>query len=155
MIVPEVTQELETEHSLPGGSSMTQMNLSFSDDNGIMTFDLTATDNVSGARTTLQDTEHGVEVKTVVRDVEGAETVVVDKVDRAAPPLSLMVAVWEEYVHAYLHNAQAAFNRARYNRLQAEGKPITVQSMCMCGQHLAPEFADIPFRGGIAGLPHG
>jgi hypothetical protein len=132
---------------------MTQMRLEFDDSDGVMTFHLTTTDGPQGALTTLTDTAHGVEVKTTLTDSQGGSKVIVDKVDRATPPLHQMLEAWDTFSHSLLHNAQAAFNRARYERLKREGTPITLQTMCMDGQHTGPEYADVPFNGGIVGVP--
>jgi hypothetical protein len=132
---------------------MSRMQITFTDEDGVMTFEMNAEDTRTSARTTLQDTEQGVDIRTVLTDAEGNERTVVDKLDRRTAPLNLMMGAWEEYSQAFLHNAQAAFNKSRYERLQREGKPITMQTMCMDGAHTSDEYANIPFRGGIVGVP--
>lgn len=104
-------------------------------------------------RTILRDTDHGFEWTTTVTDAEGNARVVTDKVDRATPPLHLMGRALNSMVEPFLIATQAALNKARYERLVRDGKPITMQTMCMDGMHTGPAFADVPFQGGIQGVP--
>lgn len=100
----------------------------------------------------LQDTEQGMEVRTKATDHNGRNFVLTDKTDRGTPPMLLLLNVISSLDQSFKTNAQAIMNRARLRRLIREGRPVTVQNMCMCGEHTGPEF-DVPFQGGIVGIP--
>lgn len=132
---------------------MTEMRLTFSEENGVMRFELGGDQSRIGAITTLRDTANGVEVRTILRDADGTERTLVDMVDRGTPPLTLMLDVWGQFERSFIANVQGAFNKSRYDRLKEEGKPINQQTMCMCGQHTDDKYAEMPFGGGIVGVP--
>lgn len=132
---------------------MGAMRLDFTDDNGIMTFNLKGTETQAEVAITLQDTDHGVDTRTIITHEDGRVEVMSDKTDRGTPPLQLMLEAFQTIQHTFLHNAQAAFNKSRYERLKAEGKPINMQTMCMDGMHTDDKWAEVPFSGGIVGVP--
>jgi hypothetical protein len=123
------------------------------DKTGPIVLRLSADDTREQITTTITDTAAGVELRTEIVTAAGEHSVVSDQIDRATPPLRLMLAALQELFLPFATNTQAALNDARYRRLKAEGKPLTVQAMCMDGHHTGPEFADIPFKGGIVGVP--
>lgn len=104
-------------------------------------------------RSTILDTYNGTDVRTVVTLPDGTEQVLTDKVDRGTPPLQLMASLMNSLFEAFAVNGQATLNKIRYERLVRDGKPITMQNMCMDGAHTGPEYADKPFQGGIVGVP--
>jgi hypothetical protein len=103
--------------------------------------------------TTILDTAQGTEIRTTITHATGETHVVQDKVDRATPPLELMMTALQNLFMPFATNSQAVLNEMRYKRLVREGKPITVQNMCMDGHHTGEQFADKPFHGGIVGVP--
>lgn len=102
--------------------------------------------------TMLRDTEAGFEVRTIVTDTQGKEHVLSDKTDRATPPMVVLMNAIASFDQSFSTNAQAVLNRQRLARLVKEARPVTVQNMCMCGHHKGDEF-DVPFEGGIVGIP--
>lgn len=128
------------------------MRLEFSDEGGQITLHLYADNTNERVTTVFKDTDHGNEVKTTVTNGQGETRVITDKTDRTTPPLHALYGLIENLAHAFSVNAQSALNRQRYQRLRAEGGPITVQRMCMDGLHTGEEYADIPFKGGIVGV---
>lgn len=122
-------------------------------DGGPITLRLYGDETMEEIKTTIRDTAQGVEVRTEITTPEGHSRVIQDKVDRATPPLHLMMTILQDLFLPFATNTQATLNEARYKRLQNEGLPITVQNMCMDGHHTGDEFKDVPFGGGIVGVP--
>lgn len=111
--------------------------------------------NAQQLRADLKDTARGFEVFEAVTGPDGNITkVMTDMTDRAAVPVDLLLELINKFARTFQINGQALLNRARLERLKAEGVPINARSMCMCGSHMAPEFEQVPFQGNIVGVEH-
>jgi hypothetical protein len=132
---------------------LSKMSLDLTNEDGIVTIHLHSTDTREAITTTIADTDHGMDIKTVVTEGDGSEHTITDKTDRNTPPLEMMVDILHSYHNSFLHNAQAAMNHNRYQRLKARGEPITMYDMCMDGQHKTEQYKNILFEGGIVGVP--
>jgi hypothetical protein len=121
-------------------------------DNGV-TLSLMTDESDERITITLRDTDQGVEQRVTTRNSAGAERTVIDKLDRATPPLDMMIASLASLYRPFLTSAQSTFNKVRLERLKREGRPITMRSMCMCGEHTGEEYEGQEFTGGIVGVP--
>ncbi len=110
-------------------------------------------DSADSIVATIRDTENGMDVRTVAMDTQGGEHLLTDKTDRGTPPLNIVLNMANSLFGSWITSVQAALNRQRLNRLVREAKPITVRSMCMDGKHMTAEFDEMPFQGGIVGIP--
>jgi hypothetical protein len=132
---------------------MTEMNLHYDNRDGIITIALTTPDSADAIRTTLKDTDDGMDVRTVATLPDGREEVLTDKLDRNTAPLVVMLNLLASYQNSFLERAQAGLNRVRYERLLARGGPISMADMCMDGMHRDEKWKNEPFRGHIVGVP--
>jgi hypothetical protein len=132
---------------------MTEMNLHYDNRDGIVTIALTTPDSADAIRTTLRDTDQGMDVRTVATLPDGTEEVLTDKLDRNTAPLVVMLNLLASYQNSFLERAQAGLNRVRYERLLARGGPISMADMCMDGMHRDEKWKSEPFTGHIVGVP--